>query len=159
MAITSANHNAIPVAYFASGSFKDIGTVKKSIINLGFVPRYFKIFDETGLKTLEVFDGETGVGGTGGAALNEVTAGDKTLLTNTGPVLVRDFDSGAVGTWTVYGNAVGVVGTTSVGLPYTDAAEAADNSRLNLANEKFTGVTIPAALIASSSQARWIAFA
>lgn len=150
MAITSANHNAIPVAYFASGSFKDTGTVKKSIISLGFVPRYFKIFDEAGLKTVEVFDGHTG-----GAGLNEVTAGDKTLLTNTGPSLIENFDSGAVGTWTVYETAKGTVGTPAV----APLAEALDNSRLNVAGEKFTGVSIPAALIASSSQARWIAFA
>lgn len=154
MAITSKNHNAIPVQYYASGNFQDTGTVKKSILNLGFKPTYVKFFDETALKTVEVFDGHTG-----GAGLNEITAGDKTLLTNQGPSFIRDFDSGAASTWTVYETAKGVVGTTSVGLPYTDATEATDNSRLNLASEKFTGVSIPAALFPTGDVVRWIAFA
>jgi len=155
MAITSANHNAIPVVYFASGSFKDTGTVKKSILNLGFKPRYFKIIDASGTEiSYEVFDGMADANGW-------KTANDGTLTLETSgmPSMIKDFDSGTVSTWTVYDTAKGVVGTTSVGLPLTEASEAADNSRLNLAGEKFTGVSIPAALIATSVQAHWIAWA
>jgi len=154
MAITSANHNAIPVVYFASGSFIDTGTVKKTILNLGFKPRYFKLLNETDSIQFEVYDGDTG-----GRATQRIADGTASLLTTTGPELVRDLDSGTVSTWTVYETAKGVVGTTSVGLPLTDASEAADNSRLNAAGEKFTGVTIPAALVITSKQFRWIAWA
>ena len=143
MTITSKNHNPTSVARFATGSFLDTGTVKKSILNLGWKPRYFKLFDVSGTElAFEVSDGMT-------AAYGFKTANDGTLTLETSamPSLIENYDSGAVDTWTVYGE---VKSTTAV---ETDT----DNSRLNLAGEMFTGVSIPAALIATSVQAHWIA--
>ena len=137
MAITSSNHNPGTVKRFATGSFKDTGTVKKSIINLGWKPRYFKLFDVSATElTFEVTDGMTATHGF------KTAAGDITLETSAMPSLIENFDSTTVSTWTVY---------------ETQNSTDTDNSRLNLVDEKFTGVSIPAALIASSVQAHWIA--
>ena len=137
MAITSSNHNPSDVARFASGSFLDTGTVKKSILNLGWKPRYFKIWDVSGTELVyEVTDGMAAGYGF------KTAAGDQTLETSAMPSLVADLDSGAVNTWTVY---------------ETQNAADTDNSRLNLVNEKFTGVSIPVGLIATSVQAHWVA--
>ena len=137
MTITSSNHNPTDVARFASGSFKDTGTVLKSIINLGWKPRYFKIWDVSSTELVfEVTDGMAAANGF------KTAAADQTLETSAMPSLIEKYDSGTVSTWTVY---------------ETQEAAATDNSRLNLANELFTGVSIPAALIATSVQAHWIA--
>ena len=133
MAITSTNHNATPAFNFASGTFKDTGTVKKTILNLGFVPRYFKLIDTAGTELVfEVFDGMPANDGF------KTAAADQTYETSGMPEFIENYDSGAVDTWTVY-----ETGT--------------DNDRLNKVNEKFTGVSIPAALVPSSSQMYWIA--
>jgi hypothetical protein len=137
MAITSKNHNSGSVERFATGSFKDTGTVLKSIISLGWKPRYFKLFDVSGTEL--VFEVTDGMAATTGF---KTAAADQTLETSAMPELVSGLDSGAVSTWTVYEMTTG-----------TDT----DNSRLNNANEKFTGVSIPAALIATSVQAHWLA--
>ena len=134
MAFTSTQHNVGSSINFASGTFKDTGTVKKTILKLGFVPRYFKVIDTAGTElSFEVFDGMPANDGW-------KTANDGTLTYETSamPEFIENYDSGAVDTWTVY-----ETGT--------------DNDRLNLANEKFTGVSIPAALVPSSSQMYWIA--
>ena len=137
MTITSSNHNPGTVKRFATGSFKDTGTVKKSILNLGWKPRYFKLFDVSATElTFEVTDGMTATHGF------KIAAGDQTLETSAMPSLIENYDSGTVDTWTVY---------------ETQNASDTDNSRLNLVGEKFTGVSIPALLIASSTQAHWIA--
>jgi len=137
MTITSKNHNPTDVARFASGSFLDTGTVKKSILNLGWKPRYFKLWDVSGTELVfEVTDGMADADGF------KTAAGDQTLETSAMPSLIEGYDSGTVSLWTVYDTA---------------KAAATDNSRLNLANEKFSGVSIPAALIATSVQAHWIA--
>ena len=137
MTITSSNHNPTDVARFASGSFKDTGTVLKSIINLGWKPRYFKLWDVSSTELVfEVTDGMAAANGF------KTAAADQTLETSAMPSLIEKYDSGTVSTWTVY---------------ETQEAAATDNSRLNLANELFTGVSIPAALIATSVQAHWIA--
>ena len=137
MAITSSNHNPSTVARFASGSFKDTGTVKKSILNLGWKPRYFKIWDVSSTELVfEVTDGMADAYGF------KTAAADQTLETSAMPSLIEKYDSGAVSTWTVY---------------ETQNASDTDNSRLNTANEIFSGVSIPAALIATSVQAHWIA--
>ena len=137
MTITSSNHNPSSVARFASGSFKDTGTVKKSILNLGWKPRYFKIWDVSSTELVyEVTDGMTAAYGF------KTAAADQTFETSAMPSLIADYDSGTVSTWTVYETQEG-----------TDT----DNSRLNNANELFSGVSIPAALIATSVQAYWIA--
>lgn len=137
MAITSSNHNPSTVARFASGSFKDTGTVKKSILNLGWKPRYFKLWDVSSTELVfEVTDGMADAYGF------KTAAADQTLETSAMPSLIEKYDSGAVSTWTVY---------------ETQEAAATDNSRLNTANEIFSGVSIPAALIATSVQAHWIA--
>lgn len=154
MAIISTNHNAVPVVYYASGSFTDNGTVKKSIVRLGFKPRYFKLVNETDRTVYETFDGQAV-----NNALKAVAAGTLTLETADAPTIVEDFNSGAVSTWTVYETALGVVGATSVGLPLVAATEKVDNSRLNNANEVFTGVTISAAIAITGKQFRWVAFA
>ena len=137
MAITSSNHNPSTVARFASGSFKDTGTVKKSILNLGWKPRYFKLWDVSSTELVfEVTDGMADAYGF------KTAAADQTLETSAMPSLIEKYDSGAVSTWTVY---------------ETQNASDTDNSRLNTANEIFSGVSIPAALIATSVQAHWIA--
>ncbi len=134
MAITSTNHNATPALNFASGTFKDTGTVKKTILNLGFKPRYFKLIDTAGTElSFEIFDGMPANDG-----WKTANAGDLTYETSAMPEFIEDYDSGAVDTWTVY-----ETGT--------------DNDRLNVVNEVFTGVSIPAALVPSSSQMYWIA--
>lgn len=138
MTITSSNHNPTSVARFATGSFKDTGTVKKSILNLGWKPRYFKLFDVSGTElSFEVTDGMADAYG-----FKTANAGDLTLETSAMPSLISAYDSGTVSTWTVYETQEG-----------TDT----DNSRLNNAGELFTGVSIPAALITTSNQAHWIA--
>jgi len=138
MTITSSNHNPAGVARFASGSFKDTGTVLKFILNLGWKPRYFKLFDVSGTElAFEVTDGMTAANG-----FKTANDGTLTLETSAMPSLIEGYDSGTVDTWTVYETQEG-----------TDT----DNSRLNTANELFTGVSIPAALIATSVQAHWIA--
>lgn len=137
MAITSSNHNPTDVTRFASGSFKDTGTVKKSILNLGWKPRYFKLWDVSSTELVfEVTDGMTATHGF------KTAAADQTLETSAMPSLIENYDSGAVDLWTVYD---------------TQKAAATDNSRLNKVNELFSGVSIPAALIATSVQAHWIA--
>lgn len=137
MTITSSNHNPSSVARFATGSFKDTGTVKKSILNLGWKPRYFKLFDVSGTELVfEVLDGMTATNGF------KTAAADQTLETSAMPELISAYDSGAVNTWTVY---------------ETQSGSDTDNSRLNNAGELFTGVSIPAALIATSVQAHWLA--
>ena len=137
MAITSSNHNPTDVARFASGSFKDTGTVKKSILNLGWKPRYFKLWDVSGTELVfEVTDGMTATNGF------KTAAADQTLETSAMPSLIEGYDSGTVDTWTVY---------------ETQSSTDTDNSRLNTASELFSGVSIPAALIATSVQAHWIA--
>ena len=137
MTITSSNHNPTDVARFASGSFKDTGTVKKSILNLGWKPRYFKLWDVSGTELVyEVTDGMTA------ANAFKTAAADQTLETSGMPSLISGYDSGAVDTWTVYETQVS-----------TDT----DNSRLNRVNELFSGVSIPVGIIATSVQAHWIA--
>ncbi|MCR4302140.1 MAG: hypothetical protein NUV51_11055 [Sulfuricaulis sp.] len=138
MTITSSNHNPTDVARFASGSFLDTGTVLKSIINLGWKPRYFKLWDVSGTElAFEVTDGMAAAYG-----YKVGNTGAQTLETSGMPSLISAYDSGTVDTWTVY---------------ETQTASDTDNSRLNLVNELFTGVSIPAALIATSVQAHWIA--
>ena len=137
MTITSANHNPTDVARFASGSFKDTGTVKKSILNLGWRPRYFKLWDVSGTELVfEVTDGMAAAAGF------KTAAADQTLETSAMPSLIEGYDSGAVDTWTVY---------------ETQTSTDTDNSRLNRVNELFSGVSIPVALIATTVQAHWIA--
>lgn len=137
MAITSAQTSPGSIKYFASGKFLDTGTVKKSILNLGFKPRYFKLFDVSSTElAFEVTDTMAAAAGF------KTAAADQTLETSALPSLIEAFDSGAKDLWTVY--------------DYT-AGAATDNSRLNKEGEKFTGVSIPAALIATSVQAHWIA--
>ena len=137
MTITSSNHNPGTVARFASGSFKDTGTVLKSILNLGWKPRYFKLWDVSSTELVfEVTDGMAAAYGF------KTAAADQTLETSAMPSLIEGYETAAADLWTVY---------------ETQNASDTDNSRLNLANEKFSGVSIPAALIATSVQAYWIA--
>src|SRR3990172_2783275 len=101
MTITSSNHNPSGVARFATGSFKDTGTVKKSIINLGWKPRYFKLFDVSGTElTFEVTDGMTATNGF------KVAAADQTLETTAMPELIENYETAAADLWTVYETAV-----------------------------------------------------
>lgn len=153
MAITSKNHSSPAPKHFASGSFKDTGTVKKSIISLGFVPKYFELVDATTQAVYKVMDGMAAA-----TALKIADDGTLTLEASGMPTL-GEIDSGTASTWTVYEEATIPVGTSSVGWPPEAAVENTDNSRLNNANEVFYGVSIPAALIASSSQAYWVAWA
>ena len=138
MTITSTQRNASGAPNFASGMFKDTGTVKKTILNLGFVLRYFKLIDTAGTElSFELFAGMAGADGW-------KTANDGTLTFETSamPEFIENFDSTTVDTWTVYDATAG---------------SETDSSRLNLVNEVFTGVSIPAALVPSSSQMYWFA--
>jgi len=138
MAITSKNHNPSSVARFASGSFADTGTVKKSIINLGWKPRFFKLWDVSGTElAFEVTDGMAATNG-----FKYGNAGALTLETSGMPSLIEGFDSGALDTWTMYETALGA---------------ATDNSRLNAEGEMFSGVSIPVGLITQNVQAHWVA--
>lgn len=134
MALTSTVSPAGPGLNFATGTFKDTGTVKKTILNLGFVPRYFKLIDTAATELqFEVFAGMPANDGW-------KTANDGTLTYETSamPEFIEDYDSVTVDTWTVY-----ETGT--------------NKDRLNKVNEVFTGVSIPAALVPSSSQMYFIA--
>ena len=138
MAITSTQRNASAAPNFASGTFKDTGTVKKTILNLGFVPRYFKLIDTAGTElSFEVFAGMPANDG-----WKTANAGDLTYETSGMPEFIENFDSTTASTWTVYDATAG---------------SETDSSRLNLANEVFTGVSIPAALVPSSSAMYWFA--
>lgn len=137
MTITSTNHNPTDVARFATGAFKDTGTVKKSILNLGWKPRYFKLWDVSGTELVYEVTGDMTA-----AYGFKTAAADQTFETSGMPSLIEGYDSGTVNTWTVY---------------ETQNSTDTDNSRLNNANELFSGVSIPAAIIASSVQAYWIA--
>lgn len=134
MTITNTQRSGTPPRNFTTGTFKDTGSVLKTILNLGFVPLYFKLFDTASTElSFELVSGMSGADGW-------KTANDGTLTFETSamPELIEDYNSGAVDTWTVY--------------------EAGDtNGRMNLVNEVFTGVSIPAALVPSSSQMYWIA--
>jgi hypothetical protein len=133
MALTSTQHNVGSSINFASGTFKDTGSVKKTILKLGFVPRYFKLIDTASTELVfEIFDGMPANDGF------KTAAADQTYETSGMPEFIENYDSGAVDTWTVY-----ETGT--------------DNDRLNLVNELFTGVSIPAALVPSSSAMYWVA--
>jgi|SRR3990167_6293175 len=137
MTITSTQRNSPAALNFASGVFKDTGTVKKTILNLGFVPRYFKLVDTAATELVfEVFHGMPANDGF------KTAAADQTYETSGMPEFIENFDSTTVDTWTVYDATAG---------------SETDSSRLNLVNEVFTGVSIPAALVPSSSSMYWIA--
>lgn len=136
MAITSALRTSPTHQNRAVGSFKDTGTVKKSVVKLGFVPRHVKLIDATNRISYEWYEGMAA-----DSAIKQVAAGTTTLETSNG-ITVGALNTGAVDTWTVYEPTMG-----------SDT----DMSRLNLANEVIVGFNAPAAILTSSGQFYFIA--
>jgi hypothetical protein len=147
MAITGTNRIANGVINHAQGSFLDTGTVKKSIVALGFVPKYVKLVNATDRTIYEWFDGMAA-----GTTLKTVAAGTVTLDTSDVALTAGAIDSGTVDTWTVYTPSVNTVGT-----PAVPATEDTDNSRLNAAGEVIVGFSIPAAVVITNKQFYWVA--
>lgn len=146
MAITSALRTSGTQQNRAVGSFKDTGTVKKSVVKLGFLPRHVKLIDATNRISYEWYEGMAA-----DSAIKQVAAGTTTLETSNG-ITVSALDTGAVDTWTVYEPTLQTVGTPAVA-PATDT----DMSRLNLAQEVIVGFNAPAAILTSSGQFYFIA--
>ena len=146
MAITSALRTSLTNQNRAIGSFKDTGTVKKSVVKLGFVPRHVKLIDATNRISYEWYEGMAA-----DSAIKQAANGDTTLETSNG-ITVGALNTGAVDTWTVYETTLQTVGTPAVA-PATDT----DMSRLNLANEVVMGFNAPAAILTSSGQFYFIA--
>lgn len=146
MAITSALRTSGTQQNRAVGSFKDTGTVKKSVVKLGFLPRHVKLIDATNRISYEWYEGMAA-----DSAIKQVAAGTTTLETSNG-ITVSALNTGAVDTWTVYEPTLQTVGTPSVA-----SATDTDMSRLNLANEVIVGFNAPAAILTSSSQFYFIA--
>lgn len=146
MAITSALRTSGTQQNRAVGSFKDTGTVKKSVVKLGFLPRHVKLIDATNRISYEWYEGMAA-----DSAIKQAANGDTTLETSNG-VTVSALNTGAVDTWTVYEPTLQTVGTPSVA-----SATDTDMSRLNLANEVIVGFNAPAAILTSSGQFYFIA--
>lgn len=136
MAITSALRLSPTHQNRAIGSFKDTGTVKKSVVKLGFVPRHVKLIDATNRISYEWYEGMAA-----DSAIKQVAAGTTTLETSNG-ITVGALNTGAVDTWTVYEPTMG---------------SKTDMSRLNLVNEVIIGFNAPAAILTSNSQFYFIA--
>lgn len=136
MAITSALRLSPTHQNRAIGSFKDTGTVKKSVVKLGFVPRHVKLIDATNRISYEWYEGMAA-----DSAIKQVAAGTTTLETSNG-ITVGALNTGAVDTWTVYEPTMG---------------SNTDMSRLNLVNEVIIGFNAPAAILTSNSQFYFIA--
>lgn len=136
MAITSAIKISPTHKNTAVGMFKDTGTVKKTAIKLGFVPRYVKLIDLTNNDTYEWFEGMAA-----DSAFKSVDAGDQSLVVSNG-ITVGSLDTGAAGAWTVYDVTTGSL---------------TDTSHLNSANEVVVGINLPAAVVVSSGQFAFIA--
>jgi hypothetical protein len=146
MAITSALRISGTQQNRAIGAFKDTGTVKKSVVKLGFVPRHVKLIDATNRISYEWYEGMAA-----DSAIKQAANGDTTLETSNG-ITVGALNTGTVDTWTVYEHTLQTVGTPSVA-----SAEDTDMSRLNLAQEVITGFNAPAAILTSSGQFYFIA--
>jgi len=136
MAITSAINLSTTQKNTAVGRFKDTGTVKKTVVKLGFIPRYVKLIDLTNNDTYEWFEGMAA-----DSAFKSVDAGDQSLVTSNG-ISVGALDTGAVDTWTVYEATTGSL---------------TDTSRLNTVNEVVVGFNVPAAVAVSSGQFTFLA--
>jgi hypothetical protein len=136
MAITSALRTSPTHQNRAVGSFKDTGTVKKSVVKLGFVPRHVKLIDATNRISYEWYEGMAA-----DSAIKQAANGDTTLETSNG-ITVGALNTGTVDTWTVYEPTLG-----------SDT----DMSRLNLVNEVIVGFNAPAAILTSSGQFYFIA--
>ena len=144
MTITSKNHNPQSTPRVATGSFKDTQTTPlKAIINLGWKPRYFKLWDVSATEVVfEVTDGMAAA-----TAFKTIENGTLELIVGAMPQFIENYATAAADLWAVYETAVFGTG----------AAAKTDNSRLNLAAEQFTGVSIPAALVAQNIQLHWLA--
>jgi hypothetical protein len=137
MAITSNLTFAPTHSNKAVGAFIDTGTVKKSAVHLGFVPRYVALINATDRIKLEWFEGMAA-----DAALKTIADGTVTLEVSAG-ITVGTLDTGAVDTWTVYNQ--GEAGDT-------------DNSSLNTVGQKVIGFNVPAAAVPTSKQFYFTAF-
>lgn len=146
MAITSALRTSGTQQNRAVGSFKDTGTVKKSVVKLGFLPRHVKLIDATNRISYEWYEGMAA-----DSAIKQAANGDTTLETS-GGITVSALNTGAVDTWTVYEPTLQTVGTPAVA-----SATDTDMSRLNLAQEVIVGFNAPAAILTSSGQFYFIA--
>jgi len=150
MAITGTKRMGDSVAQFATGTFQDTGTIKKTAIHLGWKPRYVRLINLTDRDEWEWFADGTA----NGTTLKSVAAGTRTLDTADDMIYaVENYNLGTVDTWQLYD-----VTTTSVGTPSAAAAEDTDPSRLNAANEKVTGMYFPVGALEASKQYAWQAF-
>jgi len=136
MTITSAVKISPTAKNMAVGRFMDTGTVKQTAVHLGFIPRYVKLIDLTNNDTYEWFEGMAA-----NSAFKSVDAGDQSLVTSNG-ITVGELDTGAVNTWTVYGQTLGA---------------ATDTSHLNAVGEVVIGFNVPAAVAVSSGQFTFLA--
>ena len=150
MPITGTKRPGDSVAQFATGTFQDTGTIKKTAIHLGWKPRFVRLINLTDRDGWEWFADGTA----NGTTLKTVAAGTRTLDTADDMIYaVEGYNLGTVDTWQLYD-----VTTTSVGTPSVAAAEDTDPSRLNAANEKITGFYIPVGALEASKQYVWQAF-
>lgn len=146
MTITAQHRDVPQRARFASGAFIDTGTVKKSVIKLGFTPRKVTLVNATDRLTYEWYQGMAA-----DTYIYTIANGTRTLEVTAG-ITVSDLASGTAGSWTVYEKSEGVVGTPAVA-----AAEETDCSRLNVANEVISGFNCPASILTTSKQFYWTA--
>jgi hypothetical protein len=80
MAITSTQTDAVQNPYFASGSFADdAGSPAAMTVDVGFVPRYVNMTNQTTRVMMEWFDGMTAA-----HAIKTVAAGTRTAETSGG---------------------------------------------------------------------------
>jgi len=147
MAITSSLKTSPAPRSIAVGAFLDTGTVKKSVVKLGFLPRFVQLVDVTNRITYEWYEGMAA-----DSAVKTIADGTRSLETTNG-ITVSALDTGAVSTWTVYEQTLQTVGTPAVA-----SAEDTDMSRLNLVNEVIEGFNAPAAILTSSGQFRFVAW-
>lgn len=146
MTITASHNDSMSAKHFATGAFKDTGTVKKSVVKLGFTPRYVKLINATDRIAYEWFDGMAA-----DSMIQTVANGTVTLETSAG-LTVGDLNTTTAGLWTVYEKTESTVGT-----PAAAAADETDCSRLNVANEVIQGFNAPASILTTSKQFHWVA--
>jgi len=81
MAITASVSSAANLLHFANGSHTDTGTTAFSN-NVGFVPRYIMVHNETDSVSWEWYEGQTS-----GYATHTVIDGTRDLVTTGGPTV------------------------------------------------------------------------
>ena len=145
MAITGKMRCDPGVVNFASGSFKDTGTILATALKLGFVPRYVRLENITDRDGWEWFEGAAN-----GTTLKTIAAGTRTEDTADVAINVGTLTTTTAAVYQVYEQT-----TYSVGVPGTAAAEDTDSSHTNLAGEVIIGCWFPQAFLEASKDYRW----